>query len=63
MDVYWEGAVKPIQWICEECGRKHGNRVPEMATWHHGKCDCCGLSVPVTSGRRFGVWEVEKDGQ
>jgi len=41
-------------WVCLDCGKKHGRRVPEMATWHIGKCDACGQEKEVTEPRDFG---------
>lgn len=43
-------------WICSECGRHFGRRVPDMATWHEGDaCGWCGSdAVPVTEPRDFG---------
>lgn len=48
-----------IKWVCGDCGKEHGDRVPELATWHHGKCDICKTQIPVTSARRYGVVETE----
>jgi hypothetical protein len=42
------------QWICSDCGVKHGRRVPIMATWHVGECGVCGLAGMVTEPRDFG---------
>lgn len=42
------------QWICVDCGEKHGRRVPEVATWHYGKCGVCGYPRSVTEPRDFG---------
>lgn len=42
------------RWICMECGRKHGRRLPDLATWHQGKCDLCQQAARVTEPRDFG---------
>jgi hypothetical protein len=44
-------------WICAECGRKHGKRPegnPHGATWHVDECGVCGETVEVTEPRDFG---------
>jgi len=48
-------AVYP-DWICHECGRKHGRGWPEghVATFHAGTCDICGQSATVTEPRDYG---------
>ena len=28
-------------WVCHDCGIKHGRRVLEIATYHHGTCGLC----------------------
>ena len=42
------------KWVCVECGKKHGRKVPEVATWHYGKCDVCEKNHPVSEPRDFG---------
>ena len=37
-----------------ECGKKHGRKVPEVASWHLGECDVCEENHPVTEPRDFG---------
>ena len=50
---------KLIIWICEECGRKLGNKKPDIgATWHEGKCDICRKKTAVTEPRDFGVLKI-----
>ena len=41
-------------WACLDCGKKHGNTIPKMATWHEGICDVCGKRDSVTEPRDFG---------
>lgn len=42
-------------WICSPCGRKHGKRLPFLATYHDGDvCGWCGAEVPTTEPRDFG---------
>jgi hypothetical protein len=41
-------------WVCMECGLKHGRRAPGVATWHEGECDACGRKASVTEPRDFG---------
>ena len=44
-------------WICKECGRKHGKRPegnPYGATWHIDICGVCGGDMEVTEPRDFG---------
>jgi ribosomal protein L37AE/L43A len=45
-------------WICAECGRKHGKRPdgnPYGATWHIDTCGVCDTSgIEVTECRDFG---------
>jgi hypothetical protein len=43
-------------WICHECGRKHGRGWPEghVATFHAGTCDICGQSASVSEPRDYG---------
>jgi hypothetical protein len=47
--------ISDITWICLFCGKKHGKRVPRMATWHLGECDLCHQKVAVTEPRDFGI--------
>jgi len=42
------------RWICNDCGSKHGRRLPDIATWHQGKCDLCQQVASVTEPRDFG---------
>ena len=42
------------KWICHDCGVEHGRRVPEIATYHNGKCDLCGEPRAVTEPRDYG---------
>jgi len=52
---------KDIQWVCFDCGKKHGKYKPEMATWHIGSCDVCEKTIPITQKRDFGyLKEVTK---
>ena len=37
-----------------DCGAKHGNRTPGVATWHEGTCGICGEKKPVTEPRDYG---------
>jgi hypothetical protein len=42
-------------WICAECGKQLGRRIPTCACWHYGECGWCGSEgVPVTEPRDFG---------
>jgi len=42
------------QWICADCGLKHGKTPPGVACWHEDKCDVCGEVKPCTEPRDFG---------
>jgi hypothetical protein len=42
------------QWICMDCGLKHGKREPGLACWNVDKCDVCGEIKPCTEPRDFG---------
>jgi len=54
-------------WICHECGMKHGNgkRSP-ISCWHNGKCDICKRETAVTEPRDYGhmkaniLWDNKK---
>ncbi len=49
------------EWICADCGAKHGNRTQGVATWHEGTCGICGEKKPVTEPRDYGhLKEIEK---
>lgn len=42
-------------WICSDCGRAHGRRIPDLATFHEGdKCGWCGLETTTTEPRDYG---------
>ena len=41
-------------WVCAPCGKKYGNRIPIMATWHNGTCGICYEERPVTEPRDYG---------
>ena len=49
-------AVYP-DWICHDCGRKHGRGWPEghVATFHAGTCDICLQSASVSVRRDYGL--------
>lgn len=44
------------QWICADCGRYLSRTpVPQMATWHMGRCDYCNRrALPVTEPIAYG---------
>lgn len=43
------------QWICADCGVKHGKRPQgRLSCWHVGRCDICGAWTAVTEPRDFG---------
>lgn len=44
------------QWICVDCGQKHGKRVPQfhIFTAHINKCDVCGYTKIVSEPRDYG---------
>lgn len=52
------------EWICSDCGDKHGRRKCGIATWHMSVCDVCGKEAFVTEPRDFGHlkdgWEKAK---
>jgi len=52
--------MKHINWICLDCGNKHGNREVGLATWHDGTCDVCGERKAVTEPRDFGCFKNKK---
>ena len=48
-----------IDWVCFDCGKKHGNLIPDMAaTWHLDLCSVCDKEVAVTSPRKYGMGRV-----
>lgn len=48
-------------WICSPCGRKHGKKLPMLASYHEGECGWCGgVSIPVTEPRDFGYPDPPK---
>jgi len=42
------------EWICDECGKKYGSRVPEISTFHYGWCEWCDEEKAVTESRDYG---------
>ena len=49
------------QWICGTCGRKHGKKLPMLATYHIGDCGWCGAEhVSVTEPRDYGYPDAPK---
>ena len=42
------------QWVCVDCGTKHGNRPCGVATVHEDICGVCGKLTSVTEPRDFG---------
>jgi hypothetical protein len=44
-----------IDWVCFDCGKKHGRRGQPISTWHTGICDVCGRETGVTEPRDFGM--------
>lgn len=52
------------EWVCYECGMKHGRRAPGVAAWHSDKCDVCDQQKDVTEPRDFGhlkdTWKNDK---
>ena len=59
--------ISPNQpdWVCYDCGKKHGSFKCGMATWHKGKCGACGEERSVTEPRDFGYlltgWKDRRD--
>jgi DNA-directed RNA polymerase subunit RPC12/RpoP len=41
------------KYVCLECGKKHGEYIDGLETWHIGKCDICGEEKPLAHIRRF----------
>ena len=46
-------------WVCAKCGKKYGNRIPIMATWHTGVCGVCLEAASVTEPRDYGHLKPE----
>jgi len=46
--------MEKITWVCANCGRRFGNYLPSVATWHEDICDICGRKIAVTESRDFG---------
>lgn len=42
------------EWVCIDCGIKHGRKRPGLATWHSENCGICGKYKYVTEPRDFG---------
>lgn len=42
------------EWICSDCGAKHGKRECGIATWHEDTCGICGEVKQCTEPRDFG---------
>jgi|688.fasta_scaffold01478_39 hypothetical protein len=57
-------SLKPYpQWICNNCGKEHGNRPegnPYGATYHMGTCGICGEVSEVTEPRDFGHLKLKR---
>lgn len=57
-----QGMDQYPQWICEECGMRHGHKDPgDGTTWHFSDpedpddtCGWCGERRPLTEPRDFG---------
>lgn len=48
--------MKFIDWVCLDCGKKHGTRKGEIiSTCHTGTCNVCGRLTSVTEPRDFGM--------
>ena len=54
--------LKMINWVCANCGKKHGNYEPVAATWHLDTCDMCGRELAVTEPRDFGMPRIYTTG-
>ena len=39
-------------WVCSDCGKKYGRRIPTCATWHIDKCGVCDKETMVTNPPR-----------
>jgi len=46
-------------WCCNSCGKKYGNRIPDLATYHMDYCGVCGEKKEVTEPRDFGYLKPE----
>lgn len=53
---------KRIDWVCHDCGTRHGRERKRLSTYHAGRCDVCGEMESVTQGRDYGVYEVDVSG-
>lgn len=47
--------------VCMNCGTKYGRKIPDIATWHVGRCDLCGKKAPLTEPRDFGHLTLPKE--
>ena len=51
-----------MEFVCNRCGKKKGNKEPINATWHIGKCSYCGEKTYVTEPRDFEIYKkMDKD--
>lgn len=41
-------------WVCWDCGKQYGKRVPWLSTWNVDTCGVCGETKDVTEPRDFG---------
>ena len=62
-DAIFRKSPRYPDWICHQCGRKHGRGWPKdhVATFHAGTCDICGQSASVTEPRDYGhlrAWPI-----
>lgn len=46
-------------WVCSDCGKKYGRRIPSLATYHIGVCGVCSKETMVTEPRDFGHLNFE----
>ncbi len=49
-----------IRWICYTCGHTYGTPFDGICTVHNGTCDVCKGNLPVTSGRKYRPYDMEK---
>ena len=60
MVIFKDEPMNTIDWVCNECGQKHGSRIPELACYHMGACDVCGEMRAVTEPRDYGYLDLDR---
>ena len=52
-----------VQWLCHKCGHEHVTRDVHSYGVMFGRCSVCQMATSVSKAERYGVTEIEEEGE